>query len=124
MLICAAVSGVRPSTTTSKLASTDAVTPDRFIVVNSLSPSARSISAANGVNWLSVEDVFFTTRTGPPGPLSSGGGAAPPVVKLQLPGAIVLPAASWAPLTAAVYVVFVARAADGVSVAVAEPESN
>ena len=72
------------------------------MVVNSFSPSARSTSAANGVNWLSGADGFFTTRTGPPGPLSSGGGLAPPVVKLQLTGAIVLPAASWAPLTDAV----------------------
>ena len=50
-------------------------------------------------------------RIGPPGPWSGGGGGGAAVVKDQLTGAIVLPAASWAPLTDAVYVVFAASAA-------------
>ena len=59
------------------------------------------------------------TRIGPPGPWSGGGGGGAAVEKDHVAGAMTLPAASRAPLTATVYWVEKAKAADGVNVAVA-----
>jgi hypothetical protein len=72
----------------------------------------------NEVNWLAPLAALRTTRTGPPGPWSGGGGVGPAVLNDQLDVAITLPAVSVAPLTVAVYPVEVARAALGVNVAV------
>jgi hypothetical protein len=118
MLTWLAASGVDPSRTVSYWLSTDAVTVDRSAVANSFRPSVRRISAVNGLNWLAEVEEFLMTSTGPPGPWSGGGGGGAAVVNDQLTGAMTLPAASLAPLTAAVYEAEVASREVGVNVAV------
>src|SRR3954471_11449257 len=118
MVTCAAVSAVPPSRTTSYWPSTVAVTADRSATANSFRPSVRSTSAVKAANWPAAADGFRITSTGPPGPCSGPGGGGAAVLNDQLSGAIVLPAGSRAPLTAAVYDVEVARAPFGVKVAV------
>jgi hypothetical protein len=69
------------------------------IVLNSLNPSARMISARYRLYGFAL---LVTTAIGPPGPSLGGGGGGAAVVKDQLTGAIVLPAMSLAPDTVAV----------------------
>ena len=69
-------------------------------VANSLRPSVRRISARNLEYGF---DELVTSAIGPPGPWSGGGGGSAPVVNDQLVDVIVLPAASWAPLTVTEY---------------------
>src|SRR4051794_10919365 len=88
-----------PRTTTSYEARVEAESVDTSIVLNSLRPSVRRISARYFEYRL---PELVTTAIGPPGPCSGPGGGGAPVVKDQLTGAIVLLAASFAPLTEAV----------------------
>ena len=85
------------------------------IVLNSLRPSVRRISARYLEYGFELE---VTSAMGPPGPWSGGGGGGAAVVNDQVTGVMVFPAASFAPLTFAVYFVESARAALGVRVAV------
>ncbi len=96
------VRGVAPRITTSYWLSVVDVTVDRSATANSFRPSARRISAVKEVKVLAPLAELLMTSTGPPGPWSSGGGGGAAVVKDQLTGDMVLPAASLAPLTVAV----------------------
>src|SRR3954451_6274913 len=96
---CVASTVTAPRTTTSYEARVEADSVDTSIVLNSLRPSVRSISARYFEYGL-VELV--TSAMGPPGPWSGPGGGGAPVVKDQLTGLIVLLAPSFAPLTEAV----------------------
>jgi hypothetical protein len=99
---CPAVSGVDLRAYRRAVPLRDADNGEQITVANRSEPSARSISAANGLNWLADGEEFLMTSTGPPGPWSGGGGGGLAVVKDQLTGIMTLPPASAAPLTAAV----------------------
>jgi hypothetical protein len=120
--VCAGLSAISPSNTTSWAASTAGFTALMSVVRYSLSPSARRISARYVPNGCAV---LVTTRMGPPGPPFGGG---PVVVNVHVtsaasgsPAALAMPLA---PLcTVAVYAVEGASGADGVSTAVCVPDS-
>src|SRR3954471_24805016 len=97
---CADVTLTAPSTTTSYPARAASSSVDTSIVLNSLSPSVRRISARY-IEYGLAELV--TTAIGPPGPWSGGGGGFAPVLKLQRTAVIVLLAASFAPERFTVY---------------------
>src|SRR5262245_5609449 len=99
VLACAAVSDTSPTMATSYDARVDADSELTSMVLNSLNPSARMISARY---WLYGFVPLVTSAIGPPGPSDGGGGGGAAVVKDQLTGTIVLPAVSLAPDTLAV----------------------
>src|SRR4051794_13289656 len=95
----AAVSATSPTTRTSNGAIVVADREPTSMVLNSLNPSARMISARY---WLYGFALLVMTPIGPPGPSVGGGGAGAAVVNDQVTGAIVLPAVSFAPDSVAV----------------------